>query len=68
MIDFIIVGILIIIVGAAVIYIVRERKHGTKCIGCPAGGQCSGKCSGSYTCGGAPCSCKNDEDTENQLS
>lgn len=42
----IIVGIiLILLIGGAVAYIVKEKKKGTKCIGCPAGGSCphSGK-------------------------
>lgn len=30
--------ILIAVVGAASLYIIRERKKGNKCIGCPAGG------------------------------
>ena len=42
--DFIVAGIVIIIVGAAVAYIVKEKKNGAKCIGCPAGGNCSGRC------------------------
>lgn len=37
-----------IIVGAATLYIFKERKKGIKCIGCPegCGGGCSGNCSG----------------------
>ena len=38
--DFIIVVILIAIIGAAVIYIRKEKKKGVKCIGCPAAGTC----------------------------
>lgn len=41
MVNFIIIGILIIIVGGAIIYIVKEKKKGTKCIGCPASGCCN---------------------------
>ena len=36
--DFIIVAILLLIVGAAVRYIVKSKKSGAKCIGCPTGG------------------------------
>ncbi len=52
--DLIVVGILLIIVGAAIIYIVKAKKSGTKCIGCPAAGQCqSAKCGQSAKgCGG----------------
>lgn len=35
--------ILVIIIGAAVTYIVRSRKKGNKCIGCPAGANCAVK-------------------------
>ena len=34
-------------------YIVKEKKSGVKCIGCPAGGNCSGNCAGnSGNCNG----------------
>ncbi len=48
MLDFIILGILVIIVGAAILYIRKEKKKGVRCIGCPAAGNCphGGKCSG----------------------
>ena len=42
--DLIVVGIVLVIVGLAIAYIVKEKKKGVKCIGCPAPGQCSGKC------------------------
>ena len=35
--DIIIGLVLLIIVGGAVFYIVREKKKGKKCIGCPDG-------------------------------
>ena len=34
--------VLVIIIGA-VAYLVRARKKGHKCIGCPAGGSCAVK-------------------------
>ena len=34
--------ILLILIGSAVAYIVKEKKKGVKCIGCPAGGNCPG--------------------------
>lgn len=45
--DFIVILIVAVIVGAASIYIVKEKKRGTKCIGCPSAGTCphNGKCS-----------------------
>ena len=33
-------GIIVLAVGAAVAYIVKAKKSGTKCIGCPSGGSC----------------------------
>ncbi len=50
-IDFLIIGILAVIVGAAVFAIYRSKKKGKKCIGCPdscacSSGNCSGGCSG----------------------
>lgn len=42
--DLIVVGIVLVIVGLAIAYIVKEKKKGVKCIGCPVAGQCSGKC------------------------
>lgn len=45
MIDFVIVLVLGVIVGAAGGYVYRTKKRGAKCIGCPVAGGCSGKCS-----------------------
>lgn len=45
--DLIVVGILVILVGAAVFYLWKEKKKGTRCIGCPSAGCCSGKMCGS---------------------
>ncbi|MDD6070815.1 MAG: FeoB-associated Cys-rich membrane protein [Clostridiales bacterium] len=39
----IIVGILVILVGTAVFYMRKEKKKGTRCIGCPSAGCCAGK-------------------------
>ncbi len=49
--DLIIVVILLLMIGTAVIYIVKARKSGVKCIGCPAGSTCSHKCNGDGSCG-----------------
>ncbi len=35
-----------LIVGAAVAYIIKAKKSGKRCIGCPDGSACQGKCSG----------------------
>ena len=43
----IVVGlVLIAVLGGAIFYILREKRKGRKCIGCPNTGNCSGKCAG----------------------
>jgi len=54
--DLIIIGIVAIIIGAAVAYIVKAKKRGVRCVGCPDGGKCSGNCGG---CSGN-CGCHSD--------
>lgn len=41
----IVIVILLGIVAAIVAYLVRAKKRGEKCIGCPYGKQCGGNCS-----------------------
>jgi len=53
------------ILGGAIAYIIRAKKRGVKCIGCPAGGSCGkkgGSCSGCGT--GDGCACGRGEKTE----
>ena len=38
--DLIALLILVLILGLAVAYIVKAKRRGVKCIGCPAGGNC----------------------------
>ncbi|MBQ6625236.1 MAG: hypothetical protein IIX39_05405 [Clostridia bacterium] len=33
-----------LIIGLALAYIIKEKKNGKKCIGCPYSDQCSGNC------------------------
>lgn len=50
----IIVGLVVlIIIGAALLYIRKEKKRGVVCIGCPQAGMCAKKhCEGSeHSCG-----------------
>ncbi len=37
------IGIVLLILTVAIIKIVKEKKRGTKCIGCPVAQQCSSK-------------------------
>ena len=53
--DIIAIGSIVLIVGGAVAYIIKAKRSGQKCIGCPdsktcSSGGCSGNCQG---CGGA---------------
>lgn len=58
MIDVIVVAIIVVLVGSALAYIIKAKKNGIKCIGCPDAKSCS---SGSHAgqtvsgCGGGSC-------------
>lgn len=44
--NLIVVIVVLMIIGAAVTYIIKEKKRGVKCVGCPDAGTCPGsKCS-----------------------
>lgn len=53
----ILIFVLAAILGGAIAYIVRAKKRGVKCIGCPVGGTCGKKggtcsrCHGGNGCG-----------------
>lgn len=55
--NFIVIVVLALIVGAATAYLVKARKSGIKCIGCPSGANCPNnpksckKTNVSHTCG-----------------
>ena len=38
------VVVIVLILGGAISYIIRAKKKGQKCIGCPNGGKCQGSC------------------------
>ena len=40
----IVIAILLIILGLAAGYVIRAKKNGQKCIGCPASKTCSKNC------------------------
>ena len=54
MIDAIIIIAIVLIVGGALFYIIRAKKQGQKCIGCPYAKEC-----GSSSCS---CNCNNKEE------
>ena len=39
-----VIVILILVLGAVAAYLIRAKKRGRKCVGCPCSGQCSGHC------------------------
>ncbi|MBR2293873.1 MAG: FeoB-associated Cys-rich membrane protein [Clostridia bacterium] len=44
--DYIAIAAIVLIVGASVFYLVRAKKRGQKCVGCPYAKQCGGHCNG----------------------
>jgi hypothetical protein len=51
MIDYLIIGAIVLIIGGALFYIIKAKKSGKKCIGCPDSASCS-KCSSCHGCNG----------------
>ena len=51
--NIIIVAMLVIILGLALGYVIKAKKSGKKCLGCPSGASC-GK-SGCSGCSGCSC-------------
>ena len=49
--DYLVIAVIVAIIGLAAFYVRKAKKSGTKCIGCPDGGNCSGNC------GGCSCGC-----------
>lgn len=44
LVDYIVLAIVLLILGAVFFYILKAKKKGVKCIGCPHSGSCSGNC------------------------
>ena len=44
--DYIAIAAIALVIGAAVFYIVRAKRSGQKCIGCPYAKGCGGNCNG----------------------
>lgn len=41
--NFIVIVVLFVVLGAAITYIIKEKKKGRVCIGCPHAGTCASK-------------------------
>ena len=50
--NLIVIIVLAIIIGVAVAYIVKEKKKGVKCVGCPDAGKCAARNNGGCGCAG----------------
>ena len=48
--DWIALAVLALAVGGAILYIVKAKKSGKKCIGCPHSGTCGKGTQGSCSC------------------
>lgn len=56
--NYILIAILVLIIGAAAVYVIKSKKRGAKCIGCPSAKECAEKTSGCNGCsGGNGCDC-----------
>lgn len=40
--NMIVIVILVILIGSAASYLIKAKKNGVRCVGCPAGGSCPG--------------------------
>lgn len=56
--DLIVVGILVVVIGLAVRFIWKEKKKGTRCIGCSSAGCCCVKGNDKEKAG---CGCHSDK-------
>ena len=52
--DIIAIAIIVLIVGAALFYVIKKKKEGAVCIGCPHAGKCNSSKNG------GECSCNKD--------
>ena len=43
MIDIIVISVLAVIIIGVSVYVIKQKKKGRKCIGCPHSGECSKK-------------------------
>lgn len=55
--DYVIIAVIVLIVGSASAYIIKAKKSGQKCIGCPDANSCSSNKNASSGCSGCCSSC-----------
>lgn len=49
--DLIVIFVIALVLSLAIWYIIRTKKNGTKCIGCPAGKKCAARRDDCSCCG-----------------
>ena len=49
--------VLVAILGAAIAYIVRQKRAGVKCVGCSVGQECTNRAKTMQMAGGCGCGC-----------
>lgn len=49
--NIIVIAVVLVMIGAAIAYIVKEKKKGVKCIGCPAAAECAKRHNAASGCG-----------------
>ncbi|MBE6593570.1 MAG: FeoB-associated Cys-rich membrane protein [Ruminococcaceae bacterium] len=52
--DIIAIAVILLVIGAATFYIIKAKKSGKRCIGCPDSSSCSGSCGSCGSC----CNCE----------
>ena len=57
--DYLVILVIAAIIGFAIAYIVKSKKSGKKCIGCPNSGSCPSSCGENCSECGGNCSDKN---------
>lgn len=57
MLDFLLAALILGLLAAAIRYIVKAKKSGVKCIGCPSSGSCSSHSHSSCGCSGGCGNC-----------
>ena len=62
--DIIVIAVIALVIGGAVAYIIKAKRSGKKCIGCPDGCSCGGKKKGGAeesSCGSC-CGCHSNKE------
>ena len=60
MVNIIVIAVIVLVVGGALAYIIKAKKSGKKCIGCPDSCSCSSKDKNGQNSGG----CSQDRQTD----